>query len=192
MTLKAVKSKAHGVFVLFLFFWSLVCTTLSVVRKLPRKRTRKVSASTNTCRPQRAAQRHRGRGRRRGERSCVKSTADVQVPTWGPRAPAKLQGLPEAGEGELGKGSESQGQADPGGASDGGPLQSLPLTPRVLGSRPRGREKEVAEDRNLPKPAQHQQGLAPTHTHTHTPHTCHTCHSLHSSWLESSNSVTAL
>lgn len=39
---------AHGVFALFLFFWSLVCTTLRVVRKLPRKRTRKVIANTNT------------------------------------------------------------------------------------------------------------------------------------------------
>uniref|UniRef100_G1Q156 Uncharacterized protein n=1 Tax=Myotis lucifugus TaxID=59463 RepID=G1Q156_MYOLU len=36
---------AHGVFALFLFFWSLVCTTLRVVRKLPRKRTRKVIAN---------------------------------------------------------------------------------------------------------------------------------------------------
>lgn len=43
------KSGAHGAFALLLFFWSLVCTTLRVVRKLPRKRTRNVMASTNTC-----------------------------------------------------------------------------------------------------------------------------------------------
>ena len=40
--------EAHGFLALLLFFWSLVCTTLSVVRKLPRKRTRNVSANTNT------------------------------------------------------------------------------------------------------------------------------------------------
>lgn len=39
---------AHGFLALLLFCWSLVCTTLSVVRKLPRKRTRNVSANTNT------------------------------------------------------------------------------------------------------------------------------------------------
>lgn len=39
---------AYGFLALLLFSWSLVCTTLSVVRKLPRKRMRNVSANTNT------------------------------------------------------------------------------------------------------------------------------------------------
>lgn len=57
--------EAHGCFVLFLFFWSLVCTTLSVVKKLPRKRMRKVSASTNTWSIQRCGtQQCPGRGRK--------------------------------------------------------------------------------------------------------------------------------
>lgn len=59
--------EVHGCFVLFLFFWSLAWTTLSVVRKLPRKRMRKVRANTNTWSTRSIASRH---GRcRRGRRS---------------------------------------------------------------------------------------------------------------------------
>lgn len=39
---------SHSFFTLSLFFWSLVCTTLRVVRKFPRKSSRKVKANTKT------------------------------------------------------------------------------------------------------------------------------------------------
>lgn len=39
---------SHSFFTLSLFFWSLVCTTLRVVRKFPRKSSRNVKANTKT------------------------------------------------------------------------------------------------------------------------------------------------
>lgn len=41
--------RVHSFFILSLFFCSLVCTTLRVVRKFPRKSSRNVKASTQTC-----------------------------------------------------------------------------------------------------------------------------------------------
>lgn len=40
--------RVHSFFILSLFFCSLVCTTLRVVRKFPRKSSRNVKASTQT------------------------------------------------------------------------------------------------------------------------------------------------
>lgn len=83
---------AHGFLALFLFFWSLVWTTFSVVRKLPRKRTRNVSANMNTW---------GGKSRGKGGKGCQLWAAPLpQVPTplWDLRtglaqATHKLQGF---------------------------------------------------------------------------------------------------
>lgn len=86
---------AHGFFPLFLFFCSFACTTLSVVRKLPRKRTRNVSANTNTWQGQGHARRwgKGGRGRRgkeeKGEPALISCFCDLA--TLLEQATGKLQ-----------------------------------------------------------------------------------------------------